>query len=506
MSSVSADAATSKQLRGSSFLLAGRLLSKFVNFGIQIAIVRLLSKDDFGVFAYGLALVLAGELVVKGGLGRGANRFVPYHAERGDRAEVMGILSFVSAVIVSLGLLGVAGFWWISKLGLAGIPSGEGLQVVLILAWLAPVGALDTIGIQTLACFARPREILIRKNVLGPVLRATAVAYVFLVGGDAYDLAVAYLLGGVVGLALCIHLALRQLHTHGFLSVSPREWRVPWRPFLGFSLPLISQDLLFIVFTMVPTTILMASDGPGGVATFRAVVPAAALIGLVVQTFGMLYMPSAMRLHAQGDRAGLHEHHWRSVAWVTVLSFPLFGMTFAVAPALVPVLLGEAYVESAQILAVLAVGNYFSVCMAFNSDALQVLARIRGIVGVDLAMMGIGTALAFLLCPAFGALGAAIALSGTRVVGTFIRHILLSRTPGLERIPAAQRRVWAKVGVVTLAAVGIGWLWQPPFLVQVAALAILTLGLLRSTANTLDLTGSFPELLRFPFFARLVGV
>ena len=160
----------------------------------------------------------------------------------------------------------------------------------------------------------------------------------------------------------------------------------------------------------------------------------------------------------------------------------------------------------ALILAVLAVGHYFSVCMAFNSDALQVLARIRGIVGVDLAMMGLGTALAFLLCPAYGALGAAIALSGTRVVGTFVRHILLSRTPGRERIPSVQRRVWAKVGVVTMAAVGIGWLWQPPFLVQVAALAILTLGLLRSTANTLDLTGSFPELLRFPFFARLVGV
>ncbi|MEM9176985.1 MAG: oligosaccharide flippase family protein [Myxococcota bacterium] len=505
MTTASADAATSKQLRGSSLLLAGRLLSKFVNFGIQVAIVRLLSKDDFGVFAFGLALVLAGELVVKGGLGRGANRFVPYHAERGDRAEVMGILAFVSAVIVTLGLVGFAGLVWVAELGLSGMPSGDGLRVVLVLACLAPVGALDTIGIQTLACFARPREILFRKNVLGPALRATAVVYVFLVGGDAYDLAVAYLLGGVVGLVLCFHLALKQLHAHGFLSVSPREWRVPWRPFLSFSLPLVTQDLLFIVFTMVPTAILMANDGAEGVATLRAVVPAAALIGLVVQSFGMLYMPSAMRLHAQGDRGGLHDHHWRSVAWVTVLSFPLFGMTFAVAPALVPVLLGEAYAESARILAVLAVGHYVSVCMAFNSDALQVFARIRGLVGVDLAMMALGVALSFLLCPTQGAMGAAIAITATRIVGTLARHALLARTPGMERIPAAQRVVWGKVALVNVAAVEIGWLWQPPFLIQVGALAILTIGLLRSTAPTLDLTGSFPELSRVPLFARLVG-
>ena len=506
MSAASSRTATSKQLRGSSLLLVGRLLSKLVNFGVQVAIVRLLSKDDFGVFAYGLALVLAGELVVKAGLGRGANRFVPYHAERGDREEVMGILALVTSVIVGLGLAGFALLWSVADLGLAGMPTGEQVGVVLVLAWLAPVGALDTIGIQTLACFARPREILVRKHVLGPALRAAAVLFVFLTGGDVVDLAVAYLAGGVVGLVLCLHLALRQLRAHGFLAVSPRKWRVPWRPLLRFSLPLISQDAVFIVLTFVTTSLLMASDGAEGVATLRAVVPAAALIGLVVQSFGMLYMPTAMRLHAQDERAGLLEHHWRSAAWVTVLSFPLFGLTFAVAPALVPVLLGDAYAESARILAVLAVGHYVSVCMAFNSDALQVFARIRGLVAVDVTMMILGASLAFLLCPEYGALGAAIAMSASRVVGSFARHFLLSRTPGMERIPSGQRVVWAKVALATAAAVAIGWLWQPPFLVQVAALAILALGLLRSTAPTLDLTGSFPELNRLPFFARLVGV
>ena len=58
------DHALGRQLRGSSLLLAGRMLSKFVNFGIQVAIVRLLTKDDYGAFAYGLALALAGPRLV----------------------------------------------------------------------------------------------------------------------------------------------------------------------------------------------------------------------------------------------------------------------------------------------------------------------------------------------------------------------------------------------------------------------------------------------------------
>ena len=52
----------------------------------------------------------------------------------------------------------------------------------------------------------------------------------------------------------------------------------------------------------------------------------------------------------------------------------------------------------------------------------------------------------------------------------------------------------------------LGWVWQPPFLAQLVVLGLLSLVLLRSTAPTLDLTRSFPELLRVPLFARVVGV
>ena len=506
MTTATKTAAVGRQLRGSSLLLAGRLIGKVVNFGIQVAIVRLLSKDDFGVFAYGLALALAGELVVKFGLGRGANRFVPYHAERGERAEVVGTLALVSSTIVGLGVLGFAVLYWISGFGWSGIPAGEGTRVVLILAVLAPVQALDTIGIQTLACFSRPREIFIRKNVLGPGFRAAAVIGVYWAGGETEALAWSYLAGGVVGLLICLQLAVRQLRVHGILPLPMSEWRVPWRPLLSFSLPLMSSDLVFIAYTGVTTVVLMVSDAEAGVAEMRAVVPAAGLISLVVQSFSVLFMPSAMRLHVRGDDAALREHHWQSAAWVAVLSFPLFGLTFGIAPAFVPVLLGEAYTESAKILAVLAVGYYAAVCMAFNNETLQVFARMRSLVVTDFLMIAVALGLAFLLCPELGPMGAAIAVTAARVAGTAARQFVLLQTPGMERVPASQKRIWWKLLVASTLASAMGWLWQPDFIVQIALLAGLSFALLRSTAPTLDLAGSFPELLRVPFFARVVGV
>jgi len=495
-----------KQLRGSSLLLVGRVLSKFVNFGVQVGIVRLLSKGEFGVFAYGLALVLAGELVVKFGLGRGANRFVPYHAERREYPEVMGTLALVCSTIVVLGVLGFFGVWAVSGLGWGGMPSGEGARVILILSILAPIQALDTIGIQTLACFSRPRDILFRKHVLGPGLRAAAVGLVWLLGGDAELLALAYLGGGVLGLMICAQMAWRQLKVHGVLPLPMSAWRVNWRPIFRFSIPLMSSDLVFITLTFVTTVVLMETDGTEAVAAMRAVVPAAALIGLVVQSFSMLFMPHAMRLHAQGDQAGLRDHHWMCASWVAVLSFPLFGLTFAIAPGFVPIVFGEAYASSAELLAILAIGHYVSVCMAFNSETLQVFERIRAIVQTDFVVIAIGALLTVLLCPEYGALGAACAVTVARLSGAIGRQFVLLRTPGMRGVPSGQTGVWMKLALATSIAAFVGWGWQPDFVTQIVILAVVSLALLRSTAGTLDLAASFPELLRVPLVARVVGV
>lgn len=492
-------------LRGSSVLLAGRMLSKVINFGVQIAIVRYLTREDFGAFAYGLALVLSGELVVKFGLGRGANRFVPYHAERGERAEVMGTLALVAATIGVLGGVGFAVLFLVAGLGWPGFPSGEGARVVLILSLLAPIQALDTICIQTLACFSRARAIFFRKHVLGPALRALAIAYVFVTGGDSQTLAMAYLAGGLLGLVVCLQLVWRELHGQGVLPLPLSAWRVPWKPLFRFSIPLISSDLVYITLSAVMTMTLMTSHGAEAVGLVQAVVPAAALNTLVMESFSILYLPGAMRLHVRGDARDFRDQHWGSAAWVAVLSFPIFAATFGVAPAVVPMLFGGDYAESAPLLAILAVSHYVGVCLGFNGETLQVFARTRALVGTNLVSVLVGTGLIAWLCPSHGPLGAAVAVALGRLTGTALRHVILLRQPGFESVPSTQKRIWLKIAAASTVVAVAGWILPLPVLAQLAVAAVASLWLLRSTARVLDIGRSFPELLRIPFLARVVG-
>lgn len=497
--------ALGKQLRGSSMLLAGRLMAKAFNFGIQVAIVRLLTKDDFGAFAYGLAIALAGEFVCKLGLGRGCNRFIPFYVERGQRAEVMGTLALVTMTILTMGTLGILGLQGLSMWGLSGFPSGDGAKVVVILSLMAPIQAMDSICIQTLACFSRPRVIVFRKHVLAPGLRAAAVAAVFLAGGDNVMLAQAYVAGGIFGLIVCVRLAVRELYSHEILPLPMAEWVIPFKTLAKFSFPLISSDVVFLALTSVTTAVVMMTDGEAGVAAMRAVVPAAELNLLVMQSFSLLFMPAAMRVYAAGQLDGLREHHWQSAAWVAVLSFPFFALTFGVAPSLVTLLFGQEYAESATLLAVLAVGQYFTVCLAFNNESLQIMDRTRAIVGTNVLTVIVGGLLALVLCPSMGVLGAAIAVTAARMAGTLARQVVLQRSGHFGAVPAKQIGIWFRVSLAAAFVAGFGWIWQPPVIGQFLMAALVSLALLRSSSSTLDLSRSFPELTRIPLFAKVVG-
>ncbi|MEM9758623.1 MAG: oligosaccharide flippase family protein [Pseudomonadota bacterium] len=496
-----------RQVRGSGMLFAGRILAKFVNLGVQVAVVRLLTLEDFGAFAYGLALVLAGELLVKLGLGRGAGRFIPHYYEHGEYDRLLGTLVLVCGTIMVLGTLGLGLTWLAYREAWAGFPSGDGGLVVLTLAVLAPVQALDGVCIQILATVAGPKQILFRRYFLGPLLKLTAVIVVFILGGDVMMLALAYLSAGLIGLWICLSVTIGALKKSGVL---PRRGdsafpRIPFKPLLSFSLPMISSDLVFVTQTAITSVVLMRIAGETEVAIIRAVVPMALLNTMVLQSFQMLFMPYATRAYARGDLDALRNHHWQCVAWVTVASFPLFVTCCALAPIVVPLILGSDYLPSALLLAILSLGHYAIVCLGFNADTLQLLGRTKAIVITDVTIIAVATAAAIWLCPAHGALGAACAVTMGRIVGALVRQRLLTRRQVLGPPPAMLWRIWAGAGLAVGVSVWIGWAWAPNAVLQFALIGAVSLLLLRATGSALALTSTFPALARVPLLTRIVG-
>src|ERR1700710_2499311 len=81
---------TSRQIRGSSLMLAGRMLSMAVTFTIQVLIVHHLTKANYGAFAYALSFVTLGQTIATLGLDRAITRFVPIYHEHLDYNKMFG--------------------------------------------------------------------------------------------------------------------------------------------------------------------------------------------------------------------------------------------------------------------------------------------------------------------------------------------------------------------------------------------------------------------------------
>jgi O-antigen/teichoic acid export membrane protein len=500
----SAAEATRSQLRGSTLLLAGRMISLAVNFVVQVLIVRYLTQTDYGAFAYALAFTNLAQTFVTFGLDRAITRFVPIYEERGDFGRLFGTLLLAAGTFVSLGLgavLVVIGLqdWLAGTI----IEEPAAISLIVILIFLAPIQALDDLLIGLFAVFANARAIFVRRHVLGPLSRLLVVGLLVLTEQRVEFLAVGYVLSGLLILALYGGLLVRFLRQRGLVERFERsEVRIPAREVLGFTLPLLSSDLLYVLMTTTDAILLGYFHSATDVGALRVILPAAALNQVIFSSFSLLFTPAAARLFARHDQPGINQLYWRTAAWMAVFTFPVFLLTFSLAEPMTVLLFEERYRDSAVFLAILSLGMYFNVALGFNGLTLKVMGRIRYVVILNLAAAVANVALNFALIPPLGALGAAIATGVTLIVHNVFKQAGLALA-GVRVFDARYGRVYGGIAVAAAAMLAIQLVARPPLPAVLALAVAASGGLVALNRDLLDLTDTFPELARVPVLRRL---
>jgi O-antigen/teichoic acid export membrane protein len=498
---------TRRQIRGSTLLLIGRVLSMGVNFAAQVLIVRYLSKTDYGAFAYALSLVTLGESIATFGLDRAITRFVPIYHEQRDYAKLFGTLGMVVSTILSFGLAMILLLYSLQGLiAQAWINDHQALTLLLILIFLAPVQALDNLILGLLATFASPRSIFFRRHILGPGLKFAVVLLLILGGQPVFFLAGGYLAAGVLGVGLYGFILLRILQQQGVLAhFHLKALTLPWREVLAFTLPLMTSDLVYILMNSSDAVLLERFSGTAAVAAFRAVQPAAGLNQLLLSSFTLLFTPAAARLFARNDRAGINHLYWQTALWMAILAFPIFAVTFSLAQPLTLLLYGQRYADSAVILALLSLGYYFNTALGFNGLTLKVYGKVRYVVVINLLAAAANVSINLVLIPRYGALGAAVGTSGTLLIYNILKQAGLRLGTGISLF---ERRYWSVYGLIALGVVGlllIQVLLSPPILISFGLAAIVSLAVVGLNRRALDVGQMFPEVLRFPLVRWLLG-
>jgi O-antigen/teichoic acid export membrane protein len=501
--------ATNRQIRGSSLMLVGRALSMGVNFVVQVLIVRYFAnaKGDYGSFAYALAIVTLGESIATFGLDRAITRFLPIYHERQEYNKLFGTIFLVVGTIISLSISMILVLYTFQGLIAQNwIKDQQALALTLVLIFLAPVQALDGLMVGMFAVFASPRSIFFRRYILAPGLKLTVVLLLIYGQSGVFFLATGYLAAGAIGVALYSLILVNVLRKQGlFKHFSFGSITIPFREVFAFTIPLLTSDLVYILMNSSDAVLLEHFRGTTEVAAFRAVQPAAGLNQLVMTSFQLMFTPVAARLFAHEDREGINNLYWQTAIWMSVISFPIFALTFSLAQPLTVMLYTNAYADSAIILALLSFGYYFSTALGFNGLTLKVFGKVRYIVVVNILAALVNVGINLLLIPRYGALGAAIGTCGTMVAHNIFKQLGLLFGTGINLFEWRHLKVYAVIALSTLGLLLVQLTMSTNIYIGIVLAALVSLLVLALTRKSLAIGQTFPELLRFPLMRRLFG-
>lgn len=496
---------TRKQIRGSSLLLMGRFVSTGLNFASQVLMVRYLTTTDYGAFAYGLSVVAFFHGLSSLGLRRGITRFIPIYHEQDEYDKLTGTLVLTVGTIILTAILIVGAMHYSPELIARLIKDKEQpVNLLLILIFMVPVEAFDGLLVALFASFGSPKAIFFRKFVVAPGLKLTVVMLLIFLKSSVVFLAYGYLTGSAAGMLFFIWLLLRTWHRNGILQrLKLKAMKIPAKEIFAFTIPLLTSDLVTIVMHSADTLLLGYFHDTTQVAAFRAILPAAHFNKIPMMSFAILYTPLAARLFAKNDFKAINDLYWRTAIWMSVLSFPIFALTFSLAKPLTLFLYGARYESSWVYMHLFALGYYFNVALGFNGLTLKVLGKIRYVVILNFAAAFLNLVLAFVLIPKYGALGAAIATTGA----LFIHNIF--KQAGLKLATDIHIFEWKYFSfyVLVIAAATILFLIQffltKSVYVLIPVAAIFSMVLFMLSRDKLNVEETFPELLKIPVIGTI---
>jgi len=495
---------TRRQIRGSSLLLIGNLISLSITFLPHILLVRYLTTEAYGHLTYALSLIAVCKTYSLG-FNEGMSRFVPIYHAKHEPSKVLGSIVVVFAITLSISSLFIVAFCVASRQILGLLTHGrEPVGLLLILIFLVPLETLEILIMNLFACFARAKIIFWGRHILSPGLRVIVISLVVLRHYGLAFLAIGYVLCQIIVVLPFGVLLIRELGRQKLL----RAWgslTLPVREIFNFSAPLMASNVVGLVGNSMPVLLLGYFHPMSTVAFYRVVLPAAVLSNMILGNFMPLYMPSASRLFAEGDLRGMNHLFWQTAVWMGLLEFPIFAVTSCFARPVTIFLYGQRYASSAPILALLSLGYFVNAIFGFNSVTLKVMGKIRLMVMLNIFTPIIMVALNLLLIPHFGAIGAAVATTAGLVLQCLLRQLALWLGCGINFFEMRYASFFLLLGGCALGLYFIQFVAPSNVYFAIIMATAASVLVLLMVKEQLKIADTFPEILRLPLVGRLLA-
>lgn len=414
--------------KGGAFVLIGLVSFKLFNFLKQLAIIRLLSPADYGLYALGITVVSV--YMVFGGLGlySGAQRYIAFFHAKGDDARVRGVMvSTLRMLALSTAVFTAASYFLAGPLAsLFNKPEME--QVLMWFTALVPMClAISTMSSFFLG-FGRPAFHAFVENTGLSLVGLVVVTIFLLVSRDLGSLLRAQVLSHALIFVLGLFLTLKYLP----FRLRGGE-RVPMgKDLLLFSLPLLAASTLNLIMAWTDTIMLGYYATSDQLAFYNAAFLLASTLPIFLTSVSTVFMPVASGLVARKHDLELRNIYRSTTKWLFLFTLPLFIIFFFFPSQTIGLAFGGDYPTAARALQLLCLGDFVHTFLGPNGMTLLAYGHSRIFMIVSALGAGLNVLLNALLIPRIGITGAATASFIALILVNILISAFLLRRYGIH--------------------------------------------------------------------------
>lgn len=406
--SLSGQGVRAQLLRGGVGSLAIRGGQALLAFAVATVLARSLGPEGYGLYSFALAVLMFTAIPAQVGVPQLVVRETAKSQAAGNTKEIRGLWGWSTlAVLLFSGgalLTALAIGRWVGE-------TGDSSQVDVLMAGLLLIPLMAFINLGS-SCLRGLRKVVLGQLPEGIV---RPVFFLFFLGWGVVEagerLSAERAMGlFVVAAILALVVTLGLLYRHrpkelGEISESiyhSAEWRKAVMP-----LALISGLHVINSFADLIILGLFRSDGEVGI--YRAASQLALLVIFGLQAINQALHPHFARLYVNGDKERLQRLVTTSARAILGLAFAPFIAFLFLGADILEVIFGSEYASGAIALLILASGQLANAAFGSVGALLNMTGHERDTMRGMLVAMGVNIALNFMLVPAYGMHGAAIA-------------------------------------------------------------------------------------------------
>jgi len=439
-----------KLARRGTASVVGAGFSAISGIALVVIVTNGFPRAQAGVLFAGTAAFLILEALVLLGTDTGLVRSLPGHLASGRRSDVRATLA-VSVGPVALTSFALAGLLFLSapQLSRVLVESGqEGAMttVLRVLAVILPVASIHHVLLAATRGLGTMSPTVVIENMGRIALQAIAVLVVYLTQREVLWLILAWSLPYVMALA-CTALWLRSLLRTGEGAVADdaRDWRVISREFWAFAAPRAFARVTQTALKRSDIVLVAALSSAADAALYAAATRFVVFGQLLVQAVQQALAPHLSSLFAQSDVGAARSVFQAATVWSMLPSWPIYIVTAGFAPQLMTIF-GEGYREAWPVVTIVSLTMLFATaCGPVDSVLLMAGRSWSSLINSTVALVT-NLALNFMLVPAYGIRGAAVAWSVAIVVRNLLPLVQVRR--GLDMWPGTVAAGYAAAGSV----------------------------------------------------------